>query len=213
MTDVSQDRVPGLASLRRLIQPSRPAERCELCGVHVGDSHQHLIEPRSRRLRCACDACALLFPNSGVTQYARVPRDIYALDDFQMSDALWNSLSIPIGLAFFFRSSLSSQTVSLYPSPAGTTESDIDGEMWAELVALNPPLADLRADVEGLLVNRLKGSRQYYIAPIDECFKLAGLIRKHWRGFSGGDEAWGKIGEFFGDLERRSRPLGVANRA
>jgi Family of unknown function (DUF5947) len=78
---------------------------------------------------------------------------------------------------------------------------------------LNPLLADLRADVEGLLVNRLKNARQYYIAPIDECFKLAGLIRKYWRGFSGGEEAWGKVAEFFGDLRRRSGRLKVANRA
>jgi Family of unknown function (DUF5947) len=243
MTTAPQDRVPGLASLRRLISrragfsprealaslphsgtevprglksalPQTPStERCELCGVHVGDSHQHLMEPRSRRLVCACDACALLFPDTGVAQYARVPRDIYALDDFQMSDAFWNGLSIPIGLVFFFRSSVSGQTVSLYPSPAGTTESEVDGETWAELIALNPSLADLRADIEGLLVNRLKHARQYYIAPIDECFKLAGLIRKYWRGFSGGEEAWGKVAEFFDDLQRRSGRLEVANRA
>ena len=27
-------------------------------------------------------------------------------------------------------------------------------------------------------------------APIDVCFELVGLIRMHWRGFSGGEEVW-----------------------
>ncbi len=43
-------------------------------------------------------------------------------------------------------------------------------------------LAELEPDVEALLVNRMNGERAYYRTPIDECFKLVGLIRAHWRG-------------------------------
>jgi hypothetical protein len=209
----TQNRAPGLASLRRLIERPRSVDRCELCSANLGDAHQHLIEPPSRRLLCACDACALLFPDTGVTQYRRVPRDIYELGDFQATDAFWSGLSIPIALVFLFRSSSSHKIVALYPSPAGATESEIDEEAWAELAAENPALANMRPDVEGLLVNRLKNPRQHYIAPIDECFRLAGLIRKHWHGLSGGEQAWREIGGFFADLRRRSRPRKAANRA
>ena len=52
-------------------------------------------------------------------------------------------------------------------------------------------LAELEPDVEALLVNRMKGERAYYRAPIDECFKLVGLIRMHWRGLSGGTRGLG----------------------
>ena len=41
-------------------------------------------------------------------------------------------------------------------------------------------------DVEALLVNRVGAVREYFIVPIDECYKLVGLIRLHWRGLSGG---------------------------
>jgi hypothetical protein len=63
----------------------------------------------------------------------------------------------------------------------------------------------MEPDVEGLLVNRVGETREYFIAPIDECFKLVGLIRMHWRGFSGGAQAWGEIGRFFDQLRQRAR--------
>ena len=39
--------------------------------------------------------------------------------------------------------------------------------------------------------------------PIDECYKLVGLIRLHWRGLSGGAVVWGEIGRFFDELRQR----------
>ena len=69
-------------------------------------------------------------------------------------------------------------------------------------------LRELEPDVEALLVNRVGQSRgsapaEYYIVPIDACYKLVGLIRIHWRGLSGGTEVWQEIGNFFTDLRAR----------
>jgi hypothetical protein len=59
-------------------------------------------------------------------------------------------------------------------------------------------------ELEALLVNRLNGAREYYRAPIDVCFELVGLIRLHWRGFSGGDKVWQEINAFFAKLDPNS---------
>jgi hypothetical protein len=40
--------------------------------------------------------------------------------------------------------------------------------------------------------------------PIDECFRLVGLIRTHWRGLSGGTAVWAEIGRFFTALKEHS---------
>ena len=40
--------------------------------------------------------------------------------------------------------------------------------------------------------------------PIDECYKLVGIIRMHWKGLSGGTEVWKELGEFFTSLKARS---------
>ena len=57
--------------------------------------------------------------------------------------------------------------------------------------------ATLEPDVEALLVNRIGEARECYRVGIDECYKLVGLIRTHWRGLSGGQAVWDEIGRFF----------------
>ena len=95
--------------------------------------------------------------------------------------------------------------IAYYPSPAGCTESLLDFEAWNDIVQNNPRLDRLQPDVEALLVNRTRGRRDYFIAPIDQCYKLTGLIRRRWRGFSGGDEVWQEIERFFERFPRRRR--------
>ncbi len=91
-------------------------------------------------------------------------------------------------------------------------ESNLTFESWREIAAGNPILEKMEADVEALLVNRVGEKREYFIAPIDECYKLVGIIRSNWRGFSGGTEAWAKINDFFAELKNRSRVVSeVAN--
>jgi hypothetical protein len=71
----------------------------------------------------------------------------------------------------------------------------------------NPVLKEIEPDTEALLVNRVGDARAYYLVPIDECYKLVGLIRARWRGLSGGTEVWEEIGRFFAALEERSGPV------
>ena len=74
-------------------------ERCELCGAELSDEHAHLIEPATRRLACACEACALLFSGRTGGRYLRVPRRVKFLADFRLTDAAWEALGLPIDLA------------------------------------------------------------------------------------------------------------------
>jgi hypothetical protein len=122
---------------------------------------------------------------------------------FVLSDQAWNSLSIPIGLAFIYKSSASGQVLAVYPSPAGPTEAAMDQESWEDVVFENPILSKLAPDVEALLINRMDGSREYFWVAIDECYKLAGIVRKYWRGFSGGEEGWNQVTKFFDRLKER----------
>ncbi|MDQ2899154.1 MAG: DUF5947 family protein [Acidobacteriota bacterium] len=196
----------ALAKLREFAREKPAVERCELCGAALGTRHSHLAEPAIRRLLCACEPCAILFSGRGLSsKYARVPRDGRFLGHFQMSDAEWDGLMIPINLAFFFHSTPAGKVVAIYPSPAGATESLLSLEAWNRIAENNPRLASMEPDVEALLVNRVSETREYYIAPMDQCFKLVGLIRAHWRGFSGGSEVWEKIDGFFAALKEQSR--------
>ncbi|HEX3747894.1 MAG TPA: DUF5947 family protein [Bryobacteraceae bacterium] len=201
----------GLASLRRLVSSEAP-EPCELCGHPLAETHEHLIDPKNRRLVCTCQACALLFDHPAA-RYRRVPRDVRRLGAMADDGVFWNGLGIPIGLVFLFESSVTNQALALYPSPAGPTEAEVDSEAWADLKKSTPELRSLRCDVEALLAKRTGGTQQYYVAPIDECYRLTGLIRRHWRGFSGGDEAWTAIDGFFAELSVKALPAGAASHA
>jgi Family of unknown function (DUF5947) len=196
-----------LVALRRFARARErtPDEQCDFCSAGLTDVHQHLIEPEHRRLICVCEACAILFSHQGETRYRRVPRRTHFLRDFRLTDAQWQSLLIPIQLAFIFHNSVTQRPIALYPSPAGPTESWLDAATWGEIVALNSALQKMEPDVEALLINRgVNGADEYYIAPIDECFRLTGLLRAHWRGLSGGAKVWEEIARFFIELKGRA---------
>jgi hypothetical protein len=196
---------------------SRPLEFCELCSAGLAHEHPHLIEIATRQIVCACDACAMLFDGMERSKYKRVSRRALRLTNFEMSDGQWESLLIPINMAFFFQSSVESKMVALYPSPAGAVESLLPLDAWNEIVSGNRELLDLQPDIEALLVNRVghahgMGRAEYFIAPIDECYKLVGLMRASWKGFSGGEEVWTEMARFFSDLRLKSEVVsGVSN--
>jgi hypothetical protein len=191
----------SFATLRSLVVEARPVERCDLCRVVLPPRHRHLLNLSSRKLACSCDACTLLFPGRSGQKYKLVPRDTRFLRDFELTDGQWDSLLIPIGLAFFYRSSAEGRVLAYYPSPAGPTESMLALEAWDEIAAGCPEVAAMEPDVETLLVNRLAQPAEYYLAPIDQCYELSGLIRKNWHGLSGGTALWDRIREFFVGLK------------
>ncbi len=198
------------AVLKRFVRQRAVVERCELCSAELPGEHEHLVDITTRQLTCACQACAILFSGKANPKYRRVPRRIRYLGNFELTDAQWDSLLIPISMAFFFNSSPAGKVIALYPSPAGATESLLDFESWDEIRSSNPVLDEMEPDTEALLVNRVRGASEYYLLPIDECYKLVGLIRTHWHGLSGGTEMWDAIAKFFAELKERARPAGAA---
>lgn len=184
------------------------AERCDLCGEPIPDDHRHLLDLDTREVSCACRPCSILFDHraAGGGHLRLVPEDARRLDGFAMDDATWEELRVPVEMVFFFRSSREGRVMAYYPSPMGPTESLLTLEAWSALERANPVLREMAPDVEALLVNRARGARQHFVVPIDVCYRLVGVIRTRWRGFTGGKEVWEEIGRFFADLDRRARP-------
>ena len=210
----SQPSDDAFSVLKRLARKRPVVERCEMCARELPPDHDHLVEP-GHKLVCACDACAILFEGHQA-KFKRVPRSATYLPGFEMTDAQWETLMVPIAMAFFFHSSPLQRLVALYPSPAGAVESTLPLATWDDIVQANPVLANMESDVVALLVNRIavtrgSGRGEYFLAPIDKCYELVGLIRAKWRGLSGGTEVWCDIDQFFADLKRRSTKTGAAH--
>ena len=205
--------VVPLESLRRLMkerkQTRTPAEHCEICSELIPSDHQHLLDLSSLTVLCACQACSLLFNGQGAGggKYRLVPKRYLALLDFRMSDEQWEEMMIPVNMVYIFQSTKADRMMAYYPSPAGPMESLLDVENRASLIENNPILHKMEPDVEALLINRIKDVREYYIVPIDACFKLVGLIRAYWKGLSGGEEVWKEIAAFFADVQRKAEAV------
>jgi Family of unknown function (DUF5947) len=208
----------AFSSLRRFAQEESEKAateaaqvRCELCSEPIPPDHRHLLEVSTREMMCVCRPCSILFDREAASEgkYRLIPDRHLFLEDFEISDAQWESLRIPVDMAFFFYSTPAARVVAFYPSPMGPTESLLKLGTWEELEESNPVLKTMERDVEALLVNRVRGARKHFLVPIDECYSLVGLIRMHWRGLSGGREVWEEIGRFFEKLRERSKtPLG-----
>jgi Family of unknown function (DUF5947) len=184
-------------------------EHCDLCGEPIPSEHRHLMEVSTRRIMCACRPCSILFDSEAASEgrYRLIPDRHLFLHNFEMSDAQWESLRIPVDMAFFFYSTPAERVVAFYPSPMGPTESLLKLRSWEELERCNPVLQRMERDVEALLMNRVRGAREHFLVPIDECYSLVGLIRMRWRGLSGGREVWDEIARFFEELKGRSKTV------
>jgi hypothetical protein len=205
--------VSTLSALVRYARPGapRPAEgqRCELCGVPIGEAHRHVADLDRRSVRCACATCARLFAlrGAGGGHLRTVPDRVLEDPSFELSDADWAALEIPVRLAFIFFSSPGGRWIAVYPSPAGATEADLPLDAWSRIAARGRLAACAEPDVEALLVRGPRGGPlRSLVAPIDACYELVGRIRRTWRGFDGGDEARREIDAFFEALRRRARP-------
>lgn len=180
-----------------------PREECELCSVELAADHAHLVESAARRLVCVCQACSVLVGGQAGAKYRRVPRRAEELTDFRLGEVAWAGLGLPVNLAFFLHSTSAGRVVVVYPSPGGATEAPVDADAWDELLNENPRLRDLEPDVEALLIHRVGAARDHFRVGIDQCYKLVGLVRTHWSGFTGGAELWEEIAAFFNALRDR----------
>ena len=179
-------------------------EHCDLCGVAMTPEHRHLLALVERRIVCSCEACWAM--RAGEGDYRPVGNRTVWLEDLDLPDDLWASFQIPIGLAFFMHSTVTDCVVAMYPSPGGATESELHFDSWTRMRALNPALADLESDIEGLIVNRLTDPPVYAIAPIDRCYALTGAIKATWEGISGGTGVDFAVTRFFEDLRAAAVP-------
>ena len=195
----SSGRLPStlVAGLGRLARPEpvEEQEKCEVCGSSIAVDHRHLLELGERRILCSCEPCIAM--RSGLENYCPVGTRFVWLENVEFPNELWAAFQLPIGLAFFFRSTGVNAVVALYPSPAGATESELHLESWEKLVGLNPILENLESDSEALVVNRMGEAHQHAIVPIDECYRLVGLIKSTWEGISGGSAIEKSVPKFF----------------
>lgn len=185
-------------------------EKCELCATEIPAEHGHVANLEASTLSCACRACYLLFtqPQAGRGRYRAIP-DRYLRDPQRpLPVAEWDQFDIPVGLAFFLRSSQDDRVTGFYPSPAGATECILDLNAWDALAADYPLLGAAAPDVEAVLICRTESGVEYFLVPIDTCYELAGRMRLHWRGFDGGSEAQQSIAEFLGQVRSRARAFG-----
>ncbi|HEY7837605.1 MAG TPA: DUF5947 family protein [Terriglobales bacterium] len=219
----------AITALQRLLPPAAVAppprpqadDRCELCAQPLAERHEHLLDLDSRRIGCACTGCALLFDNSWrgpqhggagpVRQnWRRLPRDRTYLPGLTLAGAEWASLGIPIQLAFISTISPTntrpSAVTAAYPSPAGAVTAEIDPDVWAAIVNAHPELRSLTADLEALLIDRMSDPRGCYIIPLDDGYRLTGLIRQAWTGFTGGAEVKRRLAAFTQGIRAQRRP-------
>jgi hypothetical protein len=214
------DAIAGLRALRPGSDPSRgvrpraggqtpsvgsvPSETCDICGTPIPHDHRHLLQLVERRIVCACEVC--LAEKSSLAEYRPVGHRVTWLDDLEMADEMWARLGIPIALAFFTTNGDTGETVAFYPSPAGSTECELDLDAWADLVEANPRLGVMEPDAEAFVVNRMSDPPQYAIVPIDRCYEMVGAVKMAWEGISGGDGVDRAIHAFFARLRGEGAP-------
>jgi hypothetical protein len=189
-----------------------PGDRCGLCAGVVDPGHAHVVDLQRRTLACTCRACHLLLAHPGAVggRYRALPDRVLVDPSFTLSDAQWASLEIPVGLAFICRTGDAggSPWMASYPGAAGAAQAVLPAGAWAE-VAQAPLIRALAPEVEALLVYGRPGvaGREAFLVPIDRCYALVGLVRREWRGFSGGTALWRAVDGFFADVRARARPL------
>jgi hypothetical protein len=215
---------PAAPETRTAPPQAAAEEACEFCAAGIPAEHGHVADLDSSSLMCACRACYLLFTHSGAAErwqrgqerqtvrgrYRSVP-DRYRSDPGRpLSVADWDSLEIPVGLAFFLRSSQDGGVTGFYPSPAGATECRLDLQAWDRIAASHPLIGAAEPDVEAILISREAPGAdrvECFLVPVDACYELAGRMRLHWRGFDGGAEARQSIGSFLESVRARSRDI------
>jgi hypothetical protein len=155
-----------------------------------------MLDEQTGELLCSCRACTVLFQReaAGRGHYRLVPDRRLRLPAFPVG-----GLGVPVGLAFFTVGPDGTVTAH-YPSPMGATTWQVDRENWQAVLGDCPQLNELVPAVEALLVNTTRNAREYWLVPIDDCYRLVAVIRQEWRGLSGGSKVWPAVDRFFAEL-------------
>ncbi|MEV5840781.1 DUF5947 family protein [Streptomyces sp. NPDC051985] len=193
-------------ALARLIRsaadhrPAAEAEVCDLCAAPVSADHSHLYDTGQAEVRCACRPCSVLFAETprGEGHFRLIPTRRVRLPKVDTA-----ALGVPVGLVFFVPRADGSVTAE-GPSPAGAMRWQVEAAAWQRAVAGCPPLAGMAPDVEALLVNTVHGLDHHWIVPVDDCFRMLAVVRREWRGLSGGGRMWPAVERFFEELTERS---------
>ncbi|WP_432138009.1 MULTISPECIES: DUF5947 family protein [unclassified Streptomyces] len=171
-------------------------ERCELCAAPVPQGHRHLYDGERQEVLCACRPCSLLFVRDGTSgaHYRLIPERRLRLPPLDTAP-----LGVPVGLAFFVPHA-DGTVVAHYPGPAGAVHGQVAAAAWREVATGCPLVGSVAPDVEALLMNTARGAGHHWIVPVDDCFRLVALVRREWRGLSGGTRVWPAVERFFTDL-------------
>jgi hypothetical protein len=194
----------AIAALRRFAdERPAPVERCDSCRAPLASRHEHRWQSRTRVLGCVCASCVA---NGKGTEspWIHVPQRTLSLVDFRVTEQDWERLGLPIRLVFFVIDGGDGRARAFFPSPAGATESRLGPDDWAHLCARGPQLAVLKPDVEALLINHVGEAREHYLVSVDACYRLVGTLRRHWHGFSGGEQLWAEIESLMIELRREA---------
>jgi Family of unknown function (DUF5947) len=192
-----------LDALRRTIRRPPPAEdapqRCQLCDAPIPDGHRHMLDEQDGNVLCVCHPCELLFERAaaGRGHYRLIPDRRVRLPALDTA-----ALGVPVGLAFFVCRP-DGTVVAHYPSPLGVTQWEVDSAPWQAIRAECPEIRQLAVAVEALLVNTTRDADEHWIVPIDDCYRLVAVIRREWRGLSGGSRVWPAIDGFFQGLNEK----------
>ena len=173
------------------------------------DEHRHILDERTGALRLRLPGvrrCSSSGRRPASGHYRLVPTRrtrVYGVPT--------DLLDVPVGLAFFVQQD-DGGVLAHYPSPLGATESSVDDATWAAIIRQEPAVFSMRPRVEALLVRTTgrPAGEQQWIVPIDECYRLVAVIKRHWSGMAGGSAVWREVARFFADLDG---PAGRVRRA
>ena len=181
----------------------RDEPRCDLCGVLLPERHRHLLDEERDEPLCTCRACTLLFEReaAGRGHFRLVPDDRVRLTGFPSAQ-----LGVPVGLVYVVRGR-DGTVVAHYPSPIGSTRHEIQPDTWSVVAQACPELASMAPGVQALLVNTARGADEHWLVPIEDCYRLVALIRREWRGLSGGSTVWPEVERFFAGLRENRRSV------
>jgi hypothetical protein len=205
--------VTPLGNLGRFVaaNPGAPpveSEACELCGQPLQGGHRHVLDRVAGTPRCACVACAVLFQTPGGARYQTLGDRVLRDPQLQRAPELFTALQIPVRLAFITCDANLAGCEATYPSVAGPTRAQLPAAACADLAATRLLRALIPGQEALLLYGREPGGPiAGFGVAVDRCYALVGTLRRTWRGFSGGPEAFRAIDAFFADLAQQARSV------